>query len=92
LNNKEEFRQSDPKKRKQVLEKKKHTLSSVSDCIGDVFSVAIPILGEYIDCGGRKRKKRKGKTQGKRSKTPRDDDDEDSDERVEEEEDSNLSE
>lgn len=50
LNNKAEFIEQNPKKVKQILEKKKKTLSNVSDCIGEVFDVAIPLLAQYISC------------------------------------------
>ena len=50
LNNKEELLEQNPKRRNQILERKKRTLSKVSDCIGDVFNVAIPILSDYLSC------------------------------------------
>jgi hypothetical protein len=58
LNNKAEFKETDRKRRKQILEKKKSTLSAVSSCIGDVFSIAIPILADYIECGKKRSKKK----------------------------------
>jgi hypothetical protein len=58
LNDKSELLESNPKRRKQILEKKKNTLASVSECVTEIFSVALPILADYIDCPTRQRKKR----------------------------------
>lgn len=63
LNNKEEFIEQDPKEIKQILERKKDTLSKVSDCMAEVFDVAIPILAQGIVCSGNKSNKKHKKQQ-----------------------------
>lgn len=59
LNNKAEFIAQNPKEIKQILEKKKKTLSEVSDCMTEVFDVAIPILAQYISCKNKNKKTQK---------------------------------